>query len=224
MQKYDLHVHSNYSIDSINTPSQILKMAEKRGLKGIAVCDHNTIKGSKMTKKIANEKNLDIEVILASEIKTKNGEVIGLYLNEEINGKEKTFEEVVDMIKKQDGLVMVPHPFDPLRKGALRCGLKNKKIDGIEVFNSRVMLNKYNKKALDFAEKEKLAFIGGSDAHTPIEIGNAVTIIEDDLRKEIKNKKTRYEGKISPFYVHLISKSIKTWRKLWGYENYAVSP
>jgi predicted metal-dependent phosphoesterase TrpH len=58
----------------------------------------------------------DLLVIVGSEIMTEKGEVIGLFLNEEI--PTRSFLEVVDSIKSQEGIVAVPHPFDRMRKSS----------------------------------------------------------------------------------------------------------
>lgn len=79
--KYDLHVHSKYSVDGYVEPEVIVKTAQKRGLSGVAVTDHNTIKGGLKAKKYETE---DLRVIVGSEIETNRGEVIGLFLSEEI--------------------------------------------------------------------------------------------------------------------------------------------
>ena len=77
-----------------------------KGLDGIAVTDHNTIRGGVETEK-SNKSQL--EIIIGSEIKTEYGDIIGLFLNEEI--KSTTFWEVIDEINSQSGLVVLPHPF-----------------------------------------------------------------------------------------------------------------
>ena len=45
MIKLDLHVHSHYSEDAIGTPEEIIKYAIRNGMQGIAITDHNEIKG-----------------------------------------------------------------------------------------------------------------------------------------------------------------------------------
>lgn len=218
-KRYDAHIHSVYSPDSIVSPDQIVKRAKSRNLEGVAVTDHETIAGALKTQRIAKEKNVELDIIIGEEIKTQEGEVIGLFLNEEIKGFKKPFGEVIDAIKEQGGIVVIPHPFDSLRRVSLKFDLVNLKgIDAIEVFNSRVINGAENRKALEFAIKNKKAFCAGSDAHTPIEIGNAVTIAKEDLKKELKDRKTSFYGVKSPVYVHAVSKFVKNWRRLWGYE------
>lgn len=195
MKKYDLHIHSNKSSCSNLTPGKILKTAKKRKLNGIAVVDHNTIAGALKVKKANKDRNF--EVIVGAEIKTKHGEIIGLYLKKEI--KSRNIFKVIEEIKKQKGLVIVPHPFTYgiLRKGAKSHLLKIKdKIDAIESRNCRCMFKSENIKASKFAKKYKLAVTAGSDAHFASEIGGCYTVFNGDLRTALKKKTTKAYGKL----------------------------
>ena len=109
--KYDLHTHTKYSSDGILEPEKIVEIARRKGLSGIAITDHNTIKGSLKAKKYETD---DFQVICGSEISTERGEVIGLFLSDEI--QSESFLDVVDEIKEQDGVVVLPHPFDRYKK------------------------------------------------------------------------------------------------------------
>ena len=141
--KYDLHIHSKYSSDGYCDPRVLVKTAIKKKLSGIAVTDHNTIKGGLKTIKYQNN---DFQVIVGSEINTDRGEVIGLFLTEEI--KSNTFIDVTEEIKEQNGLVIIPHPFDEIRGNGINLQKKDvKSVDFVEVFNSRCLLQKYNDKA-----------------------------------------------------------------------------
>ena len=99
--KYDFHTHTKYSCDGYIEPKMLVKVAVKAGLSGIAVTDHNTVKGGLDAKKYENN---EIEVIVGSEILTDRGEVIGIFLTDEI--KSKRFIDVVDEIKAQNGIVV----------------------------------------------------------------------------------------------------------------------
>ena len=113
-------------------PRNILKVAKKKGIDIIAITDHNTIKGGVETKKV--EKEFGIEVIIGSEIMTTEGEIIGLFLNEEIP-KGLTPEETIELIKEQGGLAIAPHPYSPICK-ALGDRIFDLNLDGVEVFNA----------------------------------------------------------------------------------------
>ncbi len=199
LKKFDLHIHSCYSKDSVSKPKDIVKFAIKKGLGGIAITDHNTIKGSLETQKIAKKINPDFIVILGSEIRTKQGELLAYDIQEEIP-KGLSFEETFELIKEQGGLCIIPHPFSNyfLRPLSKRWD-KNifKKVDGIEVFNSG-NLKIGNKKAMFVAKKLNLPVTAGSDAHVIDSIGLAGIICEDPL-KDIKKKRVEIFGKYRPF-------------------------
>lgn len=212
--KYDLHIHTKYSSCANLEPSTILKIAKKLKLNGIAVTDHNSLKGALAVSKLNKDRNF--EVIRGEEIATPQAHVLGLYLNKEI--KPGNLVKVLEEIKKQGGISIIAHPFG---LGLLRnklsfdlAKIKNR-IDAIETFNARMFFSWENHRAKAFAEKHKIARTGGSDAHFPFEIGNGITIFDDNLRKAIKAKKTKTEGTIlfsypgrlfSVFEMYLIKK------------------
>ena len=194
--RYDLHIHTKYSKCSLLPPKILLKKAKEKCLNGIAVTDHNTIKGALETKKLNKDKNF--EVIVGEEIKTDKGDVIGLYLKKEI--KPGKFEDVIKEIKKQGGLVVIPHPFTSI--GILRRSIKLKfedikdKIDAIETFNARFFFKFENLKAKIKAKELNIAETGGSDAHFCFEVGRAYTEFGGSLRKALKNKVAVSKGSI----------------------------
>ena len=209
--KYDLHIHSRYSSDGVLDPEKIVRIAIKRGLNGIAVTDHNTIKGGIEAKKYENE---DFKVVVGSEISTDRGEIIGLFLSEEI--KPKNPLDVISEIKNQNGIVIIPHPFDELRHSAFHPTEEDVKfIDVIEGFNSRCVFQKYNENAIGFAKKHNLLIAAGSDAHFSNEIGNAGIITKtEDIREAILKSDVEIFGKKSLLVNHGLTKTLKLWRKI----------
>jgi predicted metal-dependent phosphoesterase TrpH len=196
--KLDIHIHSKFSIDGSMEPEEILEAAKKAGMDGIAVTDHNTIKGGKETEKAADKNFI---VIVGSEVETKSGEIIGLNLKKEIEAGLSP-DETCKLIKKQGALVMIPHPYDRFRKG---LGKEMEKIvdyiDAIEVSNSRTMMSVFDRKAVEFAEKHDLSMIASSDSHFADEIGSSFTIVssgrnKEEVLKAIKDGKTElHSGK-----------------------------
>ncbi|BDZ70553.1 PHP domain-containing protein [Methanobacterium petrolearium] len=207
--KYDLHTHTKYSPDGFIEPKKIVKTAMRRGLSGIAITDHDTIKGSGKVKKYETD---EFQVICGSEISTERGEVIGLFLSDEI--KSHTFLEVVDQIKEQDGIVVLPHPFDNIRKNGVNLSKKEVKlVDCIEIYNSRCLRQKYNDDAWKFAKNNDLMYVAGSDAHFAREVGNAGIIIgEGSVRKSILKGNLDFFGKKSSLTNLIMTKMLKTWR------------
>jgi hypothetical protein len=191
MKKYDLHIHTAYSSCSLNSPTTILKLAKKNKLDGIAITDHNIIKGALKTKKL--NKNKDLDIIIGEEISTNCGDLIALYVQEEI--KKKNLFEVIDIAKQQDAILIIPHPFRAVPKMKFKYPLEKLqgKVDAIETFNSRNFFFS-NNKAKKAVENLKFAKVGSSDAHIPFDIGKAYTTFQGDLRKAIKSMKTKPIG------------------------------
>lgn len=208
--KYDMHIHSKYSSDGILDVKEIVKIAIKRGLNGIAVTDHNTIKGGLEAKKYEND---SLKVIIGSEIMTEKGEVIGLFLSEEI--RPGIFQDVINDIRDQNGIIIIPHPFDEMRHSSFQPAEEDIKfIDCIEGFNSRCLFQKYNKNAREFAKKHNMVITAGSDAHFLNEIANAGIITEiEDIREAFVKKEIEIFGKRSSFMNHGLTKGLKLWRK-----------
>lgn len=197
----DLHIHTKYSPDSFLEPKTVIKLALKRGLSAIAITDHNTIKGSLVTMREASSVK-DLMIISGIEVKTDVGDVIGLYVQDEI--KPGDFHMVVEEIRHQDGLVILPHPYDR-HKGAVEELVGY--VDVVEGLNGRSSQDK-NAKALRLASDLDIPAIAGSDAHFFFEIGHVKTRFHSEvgnpqeLRKLVLNSDRVFIGKESPFIVH----------------------
>lgn len=197
--KVDIHIHTNYSKDGMSGIKEMALVAIKRGMNAIAITDHSSIEGWEEAKKVSKE--LNFPIILGNEIYSKQGDIIGLFLKEKIQGKHKEAKFVMEEIKKQGGLVIIPHAFHgPL---SFKEDLTNylDLIDGIEVINGRRPSNGPDQKALEFAKKHNLAMTGGTDAHCAQAVGDAYTECEANNLEEFKdaiiNKKTFAKGKKS---------------------------
>jgi len=193
MKKYDLHVHTYHSNCSALKPKTILKKAKKKELDGIAITDHNTIKGALEVKRLNKDK--DFEVIIGEEVKTDKGEVLAYYLKKEI--KPGKFEDVIRQIRQQNALAVIPHPYDfGFIRRKLKVGIEDikSKIDGIEALNGRCSFTFINLKAQIKAKELGLSMIAGSDAHFKFEIGKCYTEFEGTLRKALKKRKTKIYG------------------------------
>jgi len=203
--KCDLHIHSFYSFnDGVNSPEDIIKQAIKIGLDSIAITDHDTMNGFFKARNYA--KKLDFDLVPGMEISSREGHILGLFIEEEIP-KNISAKETIEMIHRQGGLAIAAHPYDILRKG-IGDLVKKLKFDAIEVMNGRNYLA--NGKARKVAEELNTAVTGGSDAHIIDEIGNCYTLYKNDLYNEIKNRETRAEGNLANPYLLLKSKLKKS--------------
>jgi len=196
----DLHIHSKYSPDSTVEPKTILKVAKERGLQGVAVTDHNTIRGGLETLKINNDPRF--LVIVGSEIETDDKEdIIGLFLTKEIQSTRT--KEVIKEIKEQGGIVLWAHPYRE-GKNLLPSNLI-KSVDVIEGFNAKTYESQ-NLSAQQLAERYHKPVVGASDAHSASEIGNAATMVNCSNIEAIKDSIIKGKTQIIGFklsYDHL---------------------
>src|SRR5581483_9465055 len=109
--KADLHSHTYYSFDGLTSPGRFVTASLMAGLGCVAVTEHNNIKGALVLKRMA-----PFKIIIGEEIRTREGEIIGLFLEDDIP-PGLSAAETITRIKAQGGVVSVPHPFDHFRSG-----------------------------------------------------------------------------------------------------------
>ena len=173
----DLHMHTDHSGDCATPVEVLLATARAQGLGAIAVTDHNEISGAleARAQAAASDAHPPVKVIVGEEVKTaEQGEVIGLFIEEKIP-RGLTLQETVSEIKRQGGLVYVPHPFDRMHSVPdyehLLAILDD--VDAIEVFNPRVAIGAFNDEAERFATKYRIVAGAGSDSHVAQGLGSA---------------------------------------------------
>jgi predicted metal-dependent phosphoesterase TrpH/glycosyltransferase involved in cell wall biosynthesis len=176
----DLHMHTDHSPDCATPVELLLTTAKDRGLDAIAITDHNEISGALEAREVAEEIG-GIKVIVAEEVKTAHeGEVIGLFLEEKIE-RGMSMAETIAAIRRQGGLVYVPHPFDRLHSVPDYEHLLEmvEEIDILEVFNPRVTLSSFNEEAVRFARKYAIVPGAGSDSHVAQGLGSVKIRLRD---------------------------------------------
>lgn len=215
--RLDLHTHTNASRDSILSPDRLLEAAWKRGLDGIAVTDHDTMAGVEAVAAAAPD---DFLVIAGEEVKTLQGELLGLFLQEEVPGGLEALE-TAQRIRAQGGLVGVPHPTDRMRQHLLpetldalhRVGL----IDFIEGLNGRSFRRRYNQRAQALGERLGLPLSAGSDAHSAGEVGTCLVYLppfEGPQKFLAALAEGELEGRRSRFWIKFTSLGARLWRWL----------
>jgi len=217
--KADLHCHTKHSgltqvnilrfPDSVSEPADVVKAAERKGLNVLCVTDHNSIRGGLEAKNISSS----VEVVVGEEVKTTGGDLIGLFLTEEIR-RGLSPEETIDRIHAQGGIAIAAHPFSADAE-SLAFKIFELKLDAVEVFNAAQRDGYANPTAIKLGqEKGHFALVGASDAHTPGMVGNAYTVFEgstaEDLRKSILQRKTRWGGDVTPLseFVWMTAKTV----------------
>ncbi|MGH2879609.1 MAG: PHP domain-containing protein [Solirubrobacteraceae bacterium] len=172
----DLHMHTDHSHDCETPVEVLLAAARDAGLGAIAVTDHNEISGALEAREKAERSSSHppLKVIVGEEVKTASqGEVIGLFIEEKIP-RGMTLEQTVAEIKRQGGLVYVPHPFDRMHAVPDYEYLLEilDDVDAIEVFNPRVAIGSFNEEAVRFAAKYRILAGAGSDSHVAQGLGS----------------------------------------------------
>jgi len=174
----DLHVHSHHSWDCAAPVADLLARARELGIDVLAICDHNTVAGGLEGRALADR--YGVRVIVGEEVKTAEGELIGLFLEETIPAG-MSFAETIAAIRAQGGVVYVPHPFDRLHFVPSRAVLRDNiaELDVVEVFNSRLAFPAFNETAERFARRYRIAAAAGSDSHVLPGLGTAVTAMDE---------------------------------------------
>jgi len=168
----DLHMHTDHSHDCATPVEALLAAARDQGLGAIAVTDHNEVSGALAAREKAAE--YGVKVIVGEEVKTAHqGEVIGLFLEERIP-RGLSLQETIAEIRRQGGLVYVPHPFDRMHSVPDYEHLLGvvEDVDAIEVFNPRIAIPAYNEEAVRFAAKYRIVGGAGSDSHVAQGLGS----------------------------------------------------
>lgn len=222
----DFHSHSHYSRDSLINPRMFIDGCLRKGINCVAVTDHNEIEGAFVIQKLARDR--DLKVVVGEEVKTSEGEIIGLFLKE-IVARDMTPEETIRAIHDQGGVAVIPHPYDIFRRSVLTDDAIERvklTVDAIEGFNCRNILSKHDDKAKDLALGIAKPMTVGTDSHSPWELGGAWLEMDDfETPEQLLDslKGGRMAGHRSLPLVHWISTYAKIrWRL--GFKPAFISP
>lgn len=203
--RVDLHCHTHKSSDSASSYRSLIAACQRRAIDALAITDHNRIEGA-----LEFAEQAPFPVIVGEEIKSREGEIIGLFIRDFIP-PHLSPEETAHEIRRQGGVVYVPHPFDRVRRSVLTRDALERiagHVDAVEVLNARIHIEKDNAQAIRFADERNLLKGAGSDAHIAWEVGRAGVVMPDfsdaTSFKESLRQATVF-GKPSPPAVHLAS-------------------
>lgn len=209
--KCDLHVHTYYSYDSTSLPKEIIDRAIKKGIDCLAITDHDQTKGVAEAEEYAKDK--PVLIIPGIEIKSKEGDILGLNIREMIPSRLSA-SETMKRIRDRGGLVVIPHPFGWMC--SFKKGLRDflSEIDAIEVFNIS-LFGSGNKTALEFSKKYKVPFTAGSDAHFPNFVGGAYLELpgENLSPKEVLEGIIEKRGRVGFEKINFLDKAIDHSRR-----------
>jgi predicted metal-dependent phosphoesterase TrpH len=168
-------------MDCTTSLEDIIRTCQRKGLNCIALADHGSIEGALKMQSLA-----PFKVIIAEEILTTDGEIMGMFLSRLVPSG-LSMEESIRRIKEQGGLLCAQHPYDKIRPDSLKSEVMDRiapEIDLVEIFNARNPLKNSSALAAKFAREHGLPGCAGSDAHSASEIGNAYMEIPEFSGKE----------------------------------------
>ena len=214
--KVDMHTHSEYSPDSRTPLTSQAAAIKAAGLHVVCATDHNTIEGALRLRELAD----GFRVIVGEEVSSRDGEIIGLFLDKAVP-RGLSAQETIARIHDQGGLVSVPHPFSRNRRFHLRRSVLEsvwKDIDAIEVFNAREAFTQDNVRAAAFAKEKGLPGAVGSDAHRASEIGRAWVEVEEFAGRDdfiAALREGSIIGKLTGNYIHVLTR-LDVMRNWWA--------
>jgi predicted metal-dependent phosphoesterase TrpH len=210
--KFDFHIHSKYSFDSLTDPKSLIKKASFNGYGAIAITDHDFY-NPQFPNLMKRAQEYNLLLIPGEEISFPHGEIIALFINEFI--ERGPLDRVLNDIYNQDGIAIFAHPFKRTSNIKIIEDI-SKIIDFCELNGRESHLN--NKKVELLCRSNNIKIIASSDSHYLAEFGNFYSIAEqnvknlDDFRNNFKNIKWNIGGIESQKYHHLISSIIGTIR------------
>jgi predicted metal-dependent phosphoesterase TrpH len=172
--RVDLHLHSNYSHDGQSSLEELIQRCAEVGLDRIALTDHNTMEGAQALADLAPDLT-----IIGEEAKTREGEVIGLFITRRLPPYLRP-EEVMDLVHEMGGLTYIPHPLDRHRANFRLERIIDlaDRIDIIETYNAWCEPAE-NQAADRLATELGKVTATGSDAHAAQELGRSWMEIEE---------------------------------------------
>jgi predicted metal-dependent phosphoesterase TrpH len=202
--------------DGTASPRRVLEEARRRRLQVIAVTDHDHLEGAKRVQELLererehergeDEGARDIELIWGSEVTTRQGHFLGLFLTRPVKFLCPV-EEAIEAIKDQGGLTVIPHPLGRLVPSLSRRKIeellaRGYPIDGIELYNPSPANASKRAEVARLNAGWELSATGGSDAHFWQHIGAGYTLFPgwtaEDLRRAIRVGTTRASGMERP--------------------------
>jgi predicted metal-dependent phosphoesterase TrpH len=202
----EFHSHSSLSYDGRDPVELLLGQAEAVGLDALAVTDHDEIDASLRAADLAQE--YDLVGIPGMEITSEAGHVLGLGVEEAVP-PGLSYDETLDRIHDQGGIAVVPHPFQKSRHGVAAHITRGQlaSADAIEVYNSRLLTGRSNRRAERFAREHGLPMTAGSDAHISEMVGQAVTEVDTthedvtSILDAVREGRTTVVGRRTPWRV-----------------------
>src|SRR4051812_45913816 len=228
----DLHCHSTASFDSLNSVGTLVKIARRFGLTHLAITDHERVDGALRARDLAAAETdgAPLTIIVGEEVRTADGDMLGLFLERAVPPGLSATETAAE-IHAQGGLVGLPHPFDRFRGSSGKMAAAEslaelvREVDFIEAHNARAV-GGANAQAAELAVAHGLPRVASSDAHSPMEVGVAYTVLNGPFSTAAELRALLPTADIvtgrASYYVRLLTPLAKVANGLRG--NHRIRP
>jgi len=180
MDRLDLHIHTCFS-DGLDDPVTMVRIAARRGLRAVAITDHDTVDGWRYLKRSIDLRELDIVVVPGIEVSTRDGHILCLGVEEEPpESVASDGVSVAEWARSVGGVPVFAHPFGGLFRSARRIEIVARSVTAIEVVNGRTM-PRGNLRALELARRLSKPITVGSDAHRAREVGAVYAVTDTSV-------------------------------------------
>jgi predicted metal-dependent phosphoesterase TrpH len=193
MEKIDMHIFTTVShpTEGAPTPKEAVKIALKRGMNGLGMADHDLMGASKEAQGYAPK---DFILLGGVEIRALEGHVVAFGI-EKCDLRYAPLAEVLDFIRDNDGLVLLPHPNIDIMQVSIKEPHINRfkdYFDGMYLLSTRHML--FYSRIKEVHDTYGFTGLGCSYAHHPYEVGTAFTLFdgvsnEDDVIAAIRKNR-----------------------------------
>jgi predicted metal-dependent phosphoesterase TrpH len=196
-RRFDLHLHTTYSPDGGMTPADLVRTAVAEGLSGIAVTDHNSTRGVKEAREVA-EGFAGFMVIPGMEVSSRDGHILALGVTSPIPAGLDA-RETIERTHATGGLAVASHPYRRFTGLGEDC-IRLNRFEALEVLNGRSPSRK-NLKACRLAVEMGLGLSAGSDGHKVSEVGRCYVVTDGDpggvdgLLEMVRRRKVRTWGR-----------------------------
>ena len=208
--RIDLHVHTRYSEDSVNSFDDINRRCREMGFDGYAICDHDSVEG------LRRVESGGLVVVPGLEVSAMGAHILCFDPVEAVPSG-LSIMETVEKIHAQGATAVLAHPYSIPRSFVRFREVERSGFDAIEVANSAQMpFGIVTARNRGLAENLGLPQTGGSDSHIPETFGRSYTVIEADSREPediieaIKKGRTRVVGA----GISVGERLLKVWRVL----------
>ena len=176
----DTHVHeSKYSFDSSMDFIEAVKLSRLLGLDGLCITNHDN---NTLREEIGDSAKINgVLVIVGAEILTFEGDILTFGLKN-IPQKMISAEELLTLVKKDNGVAICAHPFRNNNRG---IGDNIRKLShllsAVESFNGSTLPH-HNLQSYALASEFEIPSIGSSDAHVLEKLGTYATRFYSTIR------------------------------------------